>query len=60
MERLKQVDLQFYVMSKDGEYSGASLWDRPRPGAPVTQFAVCTGSGQSHREPAVYLLERKS
>ena len=60
MERLKQVDLQFYVMSKDGEYGGASLWDRSRPGAPVTQFAVCSGTGQSHHEAAVYLLERKS
>ena len=59
-ERLKQVDLQFYVMSKDGDYCGASLWDRTRPGAPVVQFAVCSGTGQSHRENAVYLLERKS
>jgi N4-(beta-N-acetylglucosaminyl)-L-asparaginase len=59
-ERLKQVDLQFYVMSKDGDYCGASLWDRTRPGAPVAQFAVCSGTGQSHRENAVYLLERKS
>ena len=59
-ERLKQVDLQFYVMSKDGDYCGASLWDRTRPGAPAAQFAVCSGSGQSHLENAVYLLERKS
>jgi N4-(beta-N-acetylglucosaminyl)-L-asparaginase len=60
MDRLKQVDLQFYVMSKDGDYCGASLWDRSRPGGPVTQFAVCNGTGQSHRQDAVYLLERKS
>jgi len=59
-ERLKQVDLQFYVISKDGDYCGASLWDRTRPGVPVTQFAVCSGSDQSHRENAVFLLERKS
>lgn len=60
MERLKQVDLQFYVMSKDGDYCGASLWDRTRPGGPVTQFAVCNGTGQSHRQDAVFLLERRS
>jgi N4-(beta-N-acetylglucosaminyl)-L-asparaginase len=59
-ERLKQVDLQFYVMSKDGDYCGASLWDRTRPGGPVAQFAVCSGMEQSHREDAVYLMERKS
>ncbi len=60
MDRVKQVDLQFYVMSKDGDYCGASLWDRTRPGGPVTQFAVCNGLGQSHRQDAVFLLERKS
>ncbi|MDE3166880.1 MAG: N(4)-(beta-N-acetylglucosaminyl)-L-asparaginase [Acidobacteriota bacterium] len=60
MDRVKQVDLQFYVMSKDGDYCGASLWDRTRPGGPVTQFAVCNGMGQSHRQDAVFLLERKS
>jgi N4-(beta-N-acetylglucosaminyl)-L-asparaginase len=59
-ERLKQVDLQFYVMSKDGDYCGASLWDRTRPGGPVARFAVCSGTEQSHLENAVYLLERKS
>jgi N4-(beta-N-acetylglucosaminyl)-L-asparaginase len=59
-ERLKQVDLQFYVMSKDGDYCGASLWDRTTPGGPVAQFAVCSGSDRSHRENVVYLLERKS
>ncbi|HXA51539.1 MAG TPA: N(4)-(beta-N-acetylglucosaminyl)-L-asparaginase [Candidatus Acidoferrum sp.] len=60
MERLKQVDLQFYVMTKEGDYCGASLWDRQRPGGPVAQFAVCSGAGQSHLQDTVYLLERKS
>jgi N4-(beta-N-acetylglucosaminyl)-L-asparaginase len=60
LDRLKQVDLQFYVMSKDGEYAGASLWDRSRPGGAVGQFAVCRETGQSHRENMVFLLERKA
>jgi N4-(beta-N-acetylglucosaminyl)-L-asparaginase len=60
MERLKQVDLQFYVMTKEGDYCGASLWDRQRPGGPVAQFAVCDAPGKSHLREAVYLLERKS
>ncbi|HJZ94896.1 MAG TPA: N(4)-(beta-N-acetylglucosaminyl)-L-asparaginase [Candidatus Solibacter sp.] len=58
MERLAQVDLQFYALRKDGEYAGVTLWG-PRPGARPAEFAVCTDSGQSHHEPCVYLLERK-
>ncbi len=60
MERLAKVDLNFCVMSKDGEYCGASLWDRRAAGAPIAQFAVCAGDGQSRRENCVYLLERKA
>jgi N4-(beta-N-acetylglucosaminyl)-L-asparaginase len=60
MERLKQVDLQFYVMTKEGDYCGASLWDRQRPGGPVAQFAVCSATGPSHLQDTAYLLERKS
>jgi N4-(beta-N-acetylglucosaminyl)-L-asparaginase len=59
MERLAQVDLSFYVLRKDGEYCGASLWDRPSAKARVAQFAVCTGAGQSRQENSVYLLQRK-
>jgi N4-(beta-N-acetylglucosaminyl)-L-asparaginase len=57
MERLEKVDLMFYVMNKDGEYCGASLWGPPR-GRRV-EFAVCTGDEASRNEPAVYLFERK-
>jgi N4-(beta-N-acetylglucosaminyl)-L-asparaginase len=55
-KRLAQVDLNFYVLRKDGEYAGASLWgpskDRP------AQFSVCTGDGRSRNEPSVFLFER--
>ena len=50
-ERLAKVDLNFYVLRKDGEYAGASLWKGGR-------FAVCAGNGESHAEQSVYLLER--
>ncbi len=59
MELLAQVDLQFYVLRKDGEYCGASLWDRPSANARIAQFAVCTDSEQSRQRDAVYLLQRK-
>src|SRR5215471_9527820 len=58
MERLAQVDLQFYALRKDGEYAGATLWG-PKPGMRVAQFAVCTSDRESHHEDCVFLLERK-
>jgi len=58
MDRLAQVDLQFYALRKDGQYAGATLWG-PRPGAHVAQFAVCTSDRTSHHEDCTYLLERK-
>jgi len=58
--RLSEIDLQFYVLRKDGEYCGASLWNKrtasARSGA---SFAVCQEGSESRREAAVYLLERK-
>jgi N4-(beta-N-acetylglucosaminyl)-L-asparaginase len=60
MARLAQVDLHFYVLRKDGEYCGASLWDRPSAtSSRAAQFAVCTDAGQSRHEDSVYLLQRK-
>jgi N4-(beta-N-acetylglucosaminyl)-L-asparaginase len=59
MARLAQVDLNFYVLRKDGEYCGASLWDRPSADSSrAAQFAVCTEPGQSRQESSVYLLQR--
>lgn len=57
-ERLKAVDLNFYVLRKDGEYAGASLWSGRNGRDP--QFAVSTSDKGSRQEPCVYLLERKA
>jgi len=60
MARVEQVDLSFYVLRKDGEFCGASLWDKPsRDAARGAQFAVATDPGSSRQENSVYLLERK-
>ncbi len=59
MEKLAQVDLHFYVLRKDGEYCGASLWDRPVPGAPMARLAVAADPGESREEDSVWLFERK-
>lgn len=59
-KRLSEIDLNFYVLRKDGAYCGASLWNRRSVNAPRgATFAVCQGDGQSRREDSVYLLERK-
>jgi N4-(beta-N-acetylglucosaminyl)-L-asparaginase len=54
--RLDAVDLNFYVLRKDGEYAGASLWG-PRDGRGA-QFAVATSDGASRVEQSVFLYPR--
>jgi N4-(beta-N-acetylglucosaminyl)-L-asparaginase len=56
-KRLAAVDLNFYVLRKDGEFAGASLWGTRSGRGP--QFAVATNDRESHQENSVYLLERK-
>jgi len=58
MDRLAQVDLQFYALRKDGEYAGATLWG-PHSGRAPAQFAVCTSDRASHHEDCAYLLEAR-
>jgi N4-(beta-N-acetylglucosaminyl)-L-asparaginase len=57
-KRMLPVDLNFYALRKDGDYCGASLWDRRANGARAT-FAVCENGGASRLENSVYLFERK-
>jgi N4-(beta-N-acetylglucosaminyl)-L-asparaginase len=60
--RLGKFDIQFYALSKTGQYGGATLWDRdagaPTPGARPTSFAVNDGGGASRLEPCAPLLTR--
>ena len=50
-KRLEAIDIQFYVLRKDGAYCGASLWSR-------AQFAICS-DGAARYENSVFLLERR-
>jgi len=60
-KRLEAIDLNFYVLRKDGEYAGASLWDKPSIQATRSaQFAVCTADGGSRQENSVFLYARGS
>ena len=58
LTRLKEIDLHFYALHKEGEYAGGSLWDRPANGGTPAQFAVCTGDGPAKHENAVFLMQR--
>lgn len=59
-KRMQAVDLNFYVLRKDGEYCGASLWNKRSVNATTgARFSVCKDQGESHQEDSVYLLERK-
>ena len=56
-KRLEAIDLNFYVLRKDGEYSGAALWNK-RGGGAAPQVVVATAERASRRENSVYLYER--
>lgn len=58
-KRLEAIDLNFYVLSKTGDYCGASLWNKRSANATaVARFSVCRDGVESHLENSVYLLER--
>jgi N4-(beta-N-acetylglucosaminyl)-L-asparaginase len=60
LKRLDAISLNFYALRKDGEYAGASLWDKSSASARTgAQFAVCTGDRESRQENSAFLYERK-
>jgi N4-(beta-N-acetylglucosaminyl)-L-asparaginase len=49
-KRLEAVDLNFYALSKTGEYAGGSLWG-------PSKFVASTSDAAGHVEESVYLYE---
>ena len=49
-KRLEAVDLNFYALSKTGEYAGGSLWGPAR-------FVAATSEAPGHVESSAYLYE---
>jgi N4-(beta-N-acetylglucosaminyl)-L-asparaginase len=49
-KRLEAVELNFYALSKTGEYAGGSLWG-------PSKFVAAASDSAGHVEPAVYLYE---
>ncbi len=54
MAALRFVDMIYYVLRKDGDYAGVSLWQGDRTGH-VQTFTV--HDGQRRTEPCAYLLK---
>ena len=60
LKRMEPIDLNFYALRKDGEYAGASLWNKTSGvAARAAQFAVCEHGRESRQENSAYLYERK-
>ncbi|MEO6829449.1 MAG: N(4)-(beta-N-acetylglucosaminyl)-L-asparaginase [Acidobacteriaceae bacterium] len=43
MEKLRYIDMEYYIVRKDGAYAGCSLWSNSSTGQPIT-FAVDDGT----------------
>jgi N4-(beta-N-acetylglucosaminyl)-L-asparaginase len=54
MERLKYLDMTYYILRKDGAYAGVSLWTGYEPGQPHT---IAVHDGTARREKTVSLYE---
>ena len=60
LKRLEAIDLNFYALRKDGQYAGASLFNKASVNAARgAQFAVCESGRESRQENSVYLYERR-
>jgi N4-(beta-N-acetylglucosaminyl)-L-asparaginase len=55
--RLAQFDINFYALRRDGQYSGAALWNKRSSNGRPPQFSVDDGSG-ARLAPSAWLLER--
>ena len=52
-ERLKYLDMTYYVLRKDGAYAGVSMWTGYEPGRPHT-IAVHDGSARLEKTVSLY------
>src|SRR5580693_8854950 len=57
MNKLRFVDMTYYVLRKDGAYAGVSLWEGYEPGKPHT---IAAHDGTKRSEKTVALLQGAS
>ena len=53
MQRLKYLDMTYYVLRKDGAYAGVSMWTGYEPGRPHT-IAVHDGTARLEKTVSLY------
>lgn len=53
-ERLKYIDMTYYILRKDGEYAGVSMWTGYEPNRPHT---IAVHDGQARLEKTVSIFE---
>jgi N4-(beta-N-acetylglucosaminyl)-L-asparaginase len=53
--KIRFISMVYYILRKDGEYAGVSMWSGPKD-QPMT-FAVCDGNGKARLEPCVPLFQ---
>ena len=56
-ERLRFIDMMYYILRKDGAYAGVSLWTGYDPGRPHT---IAVHDGESRLEKTVSVFEGES
>jgi N4-(beta-N-acetylglucosaminyl)-L-asparaginase len=57
MNRLRFVDMTYYILRKDGAYAGVSLWEGYAPGQP---HRIAVHDGTKRAEPTVALFKGSS
>src|SRR5581483_2027366 len=57
MNRLRFVDMTYYILRKDGAYAGVSLWEGYAPGKP---HKIAVHDGTKRAEPTVALFKGSS
>ena len=57
MERIKYLDMKYYVLRKDGAYAGVSMWSGYRKDQP---HAIAVHDGTLRMEKTVNLFEGAS
>ena len=63
LQKLKDIDVNFYALNKKGEYAGAAIWSHTvnsRGQLSRRHFAVAEGAGGGRLVESAYLFERKA
>ena len=63
LEKLKDIDVNFYALNKRGDYAGAAIWSHTvtsRGERRRRQFAVAEGGGGGRLQDSAYLFERRT